>query len=188
MNEIKPIETVYNGYRFRSRLEARWAVFFDMAGIKYLYEPEGYQLSDGTRYLPDFYLPELLSRHDEKGIYVEVKGELTPEDLHKVELFSLEKPIIILRNLPDHGCIDLRDGAYEDTDCGDIGTFGYIDDDWYPAHFFKRSDGKIALCGPDNDWYYNQHGGYEGFHWFDDKFDKARQARFEYGESSRGTA
>ena len=27
---IKPIETKYNGYRFRSRLEARWAVFFDM--------------------------------------------------------------------------------------------------------------------------------------------------------------
>ena len=26
---IKAIETVYNGYRFRSRLEARWAVFFD---------------------------------------------------------------------------------------------------------------------------------------------------------------
>lgn len=24
---IKPIETVYNGYRFRSRLEARWARF-----------------------------------------------------------------------------------------------------------------------------------------------------------------
>ena len=26
---IKPIETNYKGYRFRSRLEARWAVFFD---------------------------------------------------------------------------------------------------------------------------------------------------------------
>lgn len=54
---IKAIETVYNGYRFRSRLEARWAVFFDAAGIKYQYEPEGYAY-DGTRYLPDFYLPE----------------------------------------------------------------------------------------------------------------------------------
>jgi hypothetical protein len=27
--EIKAIETSYKGYRFRSRLEARWAVFFD---------------------------------------------------------------------------------------------------------------------------------------------------------------
>ena len=31
---IKPIETVYNGYRFRSRLEARWAVFFRAVGIE----------------------------------------------------------------------------------------------------------------------------------------------------------
>ena len=35
MTTIKPIETVYNGYRFRSRLEARWAVFFDALGITY---------------------------------------------------------------------------------------------------------------------------------------------------------
>jgi hypothetical protein len=37
--EIKPIETEYGGYKFRSRLEARWAVFFDTAKIKYEYEP-----------------------------------------------------------------------------------------------------------------------------------------------------
>ena len=34
MREIKAIETVYKGYRFRSRLEARWAVFFDACGVK----------------------------------------------------------------------------------------------------------------------------------------------------------
>ena len=53
----KAIDTHYNGYRFRSRLEARWAVFFDVLCIKYEYEPEGLVLSDGTAYLPDFYLP-----------------------------------------------------------------------------------------------------------------------------------
>ena len=41
---IKPIETVYNGYRFRSRLEARWAVFFRAVGIEYQYEPEGFDM------------------------------------------------------------------------------------------------------------------------------------------------
>ena len=54
---IKAIETEYKGYRFRSRLEARWAVFFDLCGIQWEYEPEGIILSDGTHYLPDFYLP-----------------------------------------------------------------------------------------------------------------------------------
>ncbi|MCB6994492.1 hypothetical protein LI177_13475 [bacterium 210820-DFI.6.37] len=29
MNQLKAIQTEYKGYRFRSRLEARWAVFFD---------------------------------------------------------------------------------------------------------------------------------------------------------------
>ncbi len=64
---LKPIETEYNGYRFRSRLEARWAVFFDKIGIRYEYEKEGYDL-DGVWYLPDFWLPN----HDH---WVEIKGE-----------------------------------------------------------------------------------------------------------------
>lgn len=51
---MKPIETVYKGYRFRSRLEARWAVFFDVLGIEWEYEPEGFDLGGGVRYLPDF--------------------------------------------------------------------------------------------------------------------------------------
>ena len=55
---IKAIETRYKGYRFRSRLEARWAVFFDALGIKWEYEKEGYDLGKAGRYLPDFWLPE----------------------------------------------------------------------------------------------------------------------------------
>ena len=65
MREIKAIETEYNGMLFRSRLEARWAVFFDAAGEKYEYEPDGFML-DGIGYVPDFYLPGL-------DLYVEVK-------------------------------------------------------------------------------------------------------------------
>ena len=74
---IKAIETNYRGYRFRSRLEARWAVFFDALGIRYEYEPQGFQVrpfyeEDGCGpwlYLPDFYLPDF-------GTWVEVKGTL----------------------------------------------------------------------------------------------------------------
>lgn len=67
MNEIKPIETIYNGYRFRSRLEARWAVFFDDMGIKYEYEHEGFEIN-GEKYLPDFLLPEINAIVEIKGI------------------------------------------------------------------------------------------------------------------------
>lgn len=51
---IKAIETHYKGYRFRSRLEARWAVFFDALGLQWEYEPEGYDLGEAGWYLPDF--------------------------------------------------------------------------------------------------------------------------------------
>ena len=52
---IKPIETRYAGCRFRSRLEARWAVAFDHLKVEWEYEPEGFETSAG-RYLPDFRL------------------------------------------------------------------------------------------------------------------------------------
>ena len=58
MEKIKAIQTSYKVYKFRSRLEARWAVFFDALGIDWEYEPEGFDL-DGVYYLPDFYIPSV---------------------------------------------------------------------------------------------------------------------------------
>ena len=55
---LTPIQTEYKSYLFRSRLEARWALYFDLCGIKWQYEAEGFTLSDGQRYLPDFWLPD----------------------------------------------------------------------------------------------------------------------------------
>jgi len=55
---IKAIETAYKGYKFRSRLEARWGIFLDSLGIEWEYEKEGYDLGEAGWYLPDFYLPE----------------------------------------------------------------------------------------------------------------------------------
>jgi len=54
---IKAIETIYDNYHFRSRLEARWAIFFNTLRVKYEYEKEGFDI-DGLWYLPDFYLPD----------------------------------------------------------------------------------------------------------------------------------
>jgi len=78
---IKAIETRYAGCHFRSRLEARWAVFFDAAGIAWEYEPEGFESEHG-RYLPDFYLPDT-------GTWVEVKGtnEAARDAIEALEMF-----------------------------------------------------------------------------------------------------
>jgi len=92
MPTIKPIETVYKGYRFRSRLEARWAVFFDSFGMAYQYEMEGFKLENGTGYLPDFWLPKvnLLLGADTRDIYFEVKPktDLEKTAVEKVVTFS----------------------------------------------------------------------------------------------------
>ena len=70
---IQPIQTRYAGHRFRSRLEARWAVFFDAMKIDWEYEPQGYTITDpwgreSRAYLPDFHLPDL-------DVWAEVKGD-----------------------------------------------------------------------------------------------------------------
>lgn len=79
MTPPAPIETAYAGCRFRSRLEARWAVFFDALGVPWEYEPQGYSLPSGP-YLPDFRL-QLQSRHysgkpQKRAVWFEVKPAL----------------------------------------------------------------------------------------------------------------
>jgi hypothetical protein len=77
MTQIKAIETTYKGYRFRSRLEARWAVFFDALGLPYRYEHQGYMVGKDKPYLPDFDLDEC---------YIEIKGQApTEEELRLAE-------------------------------------------------------------------------------------------------------
>lgn len=55
---IQPIPTIYKGYAMRSRLEARWARFFDILGVSWEYEVEGFDLDKDGLYLPDFYFPQ----------------------------------------------------------------------------------------------------------------------------------
>lgn len=66
---IKAIETRYKGYRFRSRLEARWAIFFDAISMKWRYESEGYR-TDNKWYLPDFVLLDREVRNADDFSYV----------------------------------------------------------------------------------------------------------------------
>jgi len=70
---IKSLPTEYRGVEFRSRLEARWAVYFDEIGIEWFYELEGFALPSGP-YLPDFWLPQ-----------VRMWAEVKPADFSEVE-------------------------------------------------------------------------------------------------------
>lgn len=105
---MQAIQTYYNGYHFRSRLESRWAVYFDCMGFEYFYEHEGFDLDEAGYYLPDFYLP-----------HVRMWAEVKPEPLNETELtklkalvFFTKKPALMLVGLPDRKpyeawCLDL---------------------------------------------------------------------------------
>jgi hypothetical protein len=105
---IKAIETRYKGYRFRSRLEARWAIFFDAMGIKWEYERQGYHTEYGP-YLPDFYLPEVGVRGLGSSL-VEVKP-IKPTDIEEGKLREVADSlgigaIILVGEVSNGWCLD----------------------------------------------------------------------------------
>lgn len=83
----EPIVTVFNSISYRSRTEARWAVFFTHLGLQFHYEPETIKLSSGQRYLPDFYI-------DDFGTYFEVKpanDDIVTEECVKARQLSEDR-------------------------------------------------------------------------------------------------
>lgn len=69
----KAIPQIYNGVKFRSTVEARYAVFLDMLGTPWMYEYQGFDLPS-CKYLPDFWLPKIW-----KGLFIEVKSCMPTE-------------------------------------------------------------------------------------------------------------
>lgn len=190
--KVQAIETEYGGYKFRSRLEARWAVFFDTIDIEWEYEPEGYELPSGKRYLPDFKVKCYGTRGycGEKPfeLFVEVKGEMSEGDHERIREFSgfdLEgdrvgdtHKVLIVGTIPKVICED-------DTSDSDIfdcytedGFFNYetIDGDFFGA-FPSVKGGKFFLMGDEC----QQTGG--DLELLVKGYKAARQARFEHGET-----
>ena len=94
---IKAIETQYKGYRFRSRLEAHWAVYFDAMKIEWDYELEGFDLGSLGYYLPDFWL----SGYD---AWAEVKpGKFNEIEIEKAKALATltGKHVIMLEGIPE---------------------------------------------------------------------------------------
>lgn len=99
---IKAIPTHYRGIKFRSRTEARWAVYLDELRVPYSYEPEGFDLG-GEWYLPDFWLPT-------PGVWLEVKSGFPTERETRVALLlshASRCPVLIARGQPDESKFNL---------------------------------------------------------------------------------
>lgn len=102
--DIPTIQTLYDGVEFRSRLEARWAVFFNSIGVKWIYEPEGFDLDENIKYLPDFYLPYFESYFEVKPFDIETFNsdlKILPT-LYKPAMLAskLDRPVYVGGNFP----------------------------------------------------------------------------------------
>ena len=189
---IKPIETIYKGYRFRSRLEARWAVFFDALGVEYEYEPEGYEFDDGTRYLPDFYLKDI-------QMFVEIKNEHFLKDekninyIKMLESFSegTNCPILLIVGTPGDKPFSVY-LSFADNNGGGLTWMDFVmigkdknDGKIYFFHDVFLPDFSIYSHDFDNELNLANEPA-EGHLLQEDyiqAISKARQARFEFGET-----
>lgn len=94
----KAIETVFMGFKFRSRLEARWAVFLDKLSVHFQYEVEGYNLgAKQVWYLPDFYIPAW-----DKHVEIKPATQLSRDEIEKAGLLVqyTGKPLLIIQGDP----------------------------------------------------------------------------------------
>lgn len=153
---IKAIPTYYKGVYFRSRLEARWAVIFDRLGIDWRYETEGYDITidDGLtiRYLPDFLLLGGSGRCPD-ALWVEVKGNMMPEDALKIKAFSAHYPIYVVGEIPKD-ITDICNGI--DTKYGvPYYNFATVDQDYFGAVLGANKEGGWELFGADSSYWQN---------------------------------
>lgn len=139
-NTMTGIPTIYNGIRMRSRLEARWAAFFDAVGWQWQYEPV-----DLEGYVPDF----VLAFH--RPLLVEVKHWPTPEELepamHRIETSGWRhEALVLLGGLPEPG------DAH--PVCGTLGTPTAHGWEWSEARLFAcLSCGSASVLAADYSWH-----------------------------------
>ena len=143
---IQAIPTRYGGLLFRSRLEARWALFFDRLHIPWEYEPQGFDIGDGQAYLPDFLLGM------GKIVWAEVKPSVWADEdgVARWERFMLaQKPGsrgVLLTSMNSYSSQEFR----RVTTPGDEGGLWELSVPWSscPAgyHFDLEERGALGPC------------------------------------------
>ncbi|MBI2425881.1 MAG: hypothetical protein HYV27_23860 [Candidatus Hydrogenedentes bacterium] len=182
---MQPIQTRYKGYMFRSRVEAKWVVFFDRLGVRWDYESEGYQLPNGKGYLPDF----KLVLPDATIVYCEVKSMETDqfEGEHLVKLRALSSGLkcyaILLTGIPAFRAYnmvypDANDNAFSAVLFQDYPPYVIVVDEyWWRVLDIEHSTGILKLT-------LDQRGIRKAFgKGYVEAIAAARGARFEFGET-----
>jgi len=184
---IRPIETRYDGHRFRSRLEARWAVLFDHLGVAWDYEPQGYCLPSGATYLPDFLLSGVRHAGPGIGVWFEVKPDSgaswPPDPRHEEFVVSSQQTLIIARGIGwgwGGGSSDMEqldplgfDTCREFCVCPGCAAIGIA----FSGYFSRLGCCEVSRECSGDEW--NEIGSRQ----VAAAYAAARSARFEHGES-----
>lgn len=150
LDTFRAIATAYRQYEFRSRLEAKYAAFFDLCGWPWSYEPV-----DFNGWIPDFAIGE-------RPILVEVKpffrSEEFGEAIAKIECSGCSQPVLLLGADPmwiahneehcDAPCIGwiLESPLADESGC-------QVREVW-PINFgVTEGNGKIGLCSQLGAWW-----------------------------------
>jgi len=146
---IKAHPTRYKGVLFRSRLESRWAAFFDLLNWEWQYEP-----IDLSGWTPDFYLKfpcghsECSGYHD---LYVEVKPYSTIDEFAGHFASKVAFGLVYNKHDDTDGMHIGVDGAGMFGLTPDIARFCICHGDGggdFDLRFFVPGDGN---CGPSRD-------------------------------------
>jgi hypothetical protein len=184
----KAIETLYRGCRFRSRLEARWACFWDHLETRWEYEPQGFVVA-GRPYLPDFRLPN--------GTWVEVKGSEDELDHDLMSAAAGELPggadprLLILGPMPEPPGLNRGNWAWLGFGAADFEGETIVTDSWWefgdeglPWPAVETSCAPPPSMGGDAEWLVpvlNMVGDVSPL--VVAAYRAGRSARFEHGES-----
>ena len=189
---MKAIETKYKGYRFRSRLEARFAILFDQMNIDWDYEPEGFELPEMGWYLPDFFVRYPSETNQSKkypgaGYWIEVKGGVpTKEEAKKCMELHREtghKAWLFYNGIGKNARAEQAESFYIEDILGVIDTGPFPEDlrnlIQEGRDLIRSKDAgelylsaPISMCCPGDD-----------AKEFYPALSKARSARFEHGET-----
>lgn len=128
---ISSIPTVYKGRNYRSRLEAKWAAFFDLCGWRYEYEPV-----DLDGWFPDF----VLFSDSGEVILVEVKPviEFPKDDAEKMENAACAI---------DHELLILGNGVFDSGDNQDAECIGWLAENWPRGTTQNPTPGRYFVWG-----------------------------------------
>lgn len=136
------IPTLYRGRWYRSRLEARWAAFFDLLGWDFEYEP-----FDLAGWIPDFILPGMPNKS--RNTLVEIKPGMGLEafDRTKIErTIDPTKPgaenVLLLGYRPDQSSLGWSGFC-----------FGALDME--ACYALERGDVASAIQRLTHEWHYH---------------------------------